>query len=127
MTSSTFTGETGSRKVEEIAHRHPGLVTFARLGWVAKGIVYLVVGLLAIPIAVDGLRSATAPRAPTRRPARSGAVAKIAETSFGSLALWVIAIGLAALRDLAVDLHRPAGGEHRQGLAHPRSATSSAP
>ena len=50
MTSSTFTTETGSRKVEEIAHRHPSLVTLCRLGWVAKGVVYLVVGVLAVPI-----------------------------------------------------------------------------
>jgi hypothetical protein len=94
MTSSTFTGETGSRKVEAIAHRHPGLVTLARLGWVAKGVVYLVVGVLAIPIAVDGLRSEGTQSAEGEA-SQSGAVAKIAETSFGSLALWVIAIGLA--------------------------------
>jgi hypothetical protein len=46
MTSSTFTGETGSRRIEEVARRHPALVTVARLGWVAKGVVYLLVGVL---------------------------------------------------------------------------------
>ena len=93
MTSSTFTGESGSHKVEAIADRHPGLVTFARLGWVAKGVVYLVVGVLAIPIAVDGLRAGT--QSAEEEASQSGAVAKLAESSFGSLALWVIAIGLA--------------------------------
>jgi hypothetical protein len=94
MTSSTFTGETGSHKVEALAHRHRWLVTVARLGWVAKGVVYLVVGLLAVPIAVDGLRGEGSGGGESEA-SQSGAVAKIAETSFGSLVLWIIAIGLA--------------------------------
>ena len=93
MTSSTLAGETGSRKVEAIAQRHPWLVAVCRLGWVAKGVVYLVVGLLAVPIAVDGLSSDTSGGAQTEA-SQSGAVAKIAENSAGSLALWIIAIGL---------------------------------
>ena len=50
MTSSTLTGDTGSRKVEAIAQRHPSLVALARLGWVAKGAVYLVVGALGFAV-----------------------------------------------------------------------------
>ena len=55
MTSSTITGETGSQTVEDLARRHPGLVMLGRLGWVAKGLVYGVVGLLAVQIALDAL------------------------------------------------------------------------
>ncbi len=94
MTSSTFTTETGSRKVEEIAHRHPSLVTLCRLGWVAKGVVYLVVGVLAVPIAIDGLRGDNT-QSSSGEASQTGAVGKIAETSFGTVTLWVIAIGLA--------------------------------
>jgi Domain of Unknown Function (DUF1206) len=94
MTSSTFTGETGSHKVEEIARQHPWLVAVARLGWVAKGVVYLVVGVLAVPIAIDGLRGDGSSGGDSEA-SQSGAVAEIAETSFGTLALWTIAIGLA--------------------------------
>jgi hypothetical protein len=94
MTSSTFTGETGSHKVEAIAHRHPWLVAVCRLGWIAKGVVYLVVGLLAVPIAIDGLRGDGASGSTTEA-SQSGAVAKIADNSIGSFALWIIAIGLA--------------------------------
>ena len=93
MTSPTLTGETGSRKVEAIAQRHPGLVALARLGWVAKGVVYLLVGLLAVPIAIDGLRGDSASGG--TEASQSGAVAKIADTSAGTFALWIIAIGLA--------------------------------
>lgn len=94
MTSSTFTGETGSHKVEDLAHRHPWLVTVARLGWVAKGIVYLVLGVLAVPIAVEGLRGDSTQDGGSEA-SQAGAVTKIAGTSFGALALWIIAIGLA--------------------------------
>ena len=94
MTSSTLTRESGSRKVEAIAQRHPWLVTVARLGWVAKGVVYMLVGVLAVPIAIDGLRGERGGGGQDEA-SQTGAVAKIAETSFGSLALWIIAIGLA--------------------------------
>ena len=54
MTISTFTSEDISRRVEHLADRHPAVVGLARLGWVAKGIVYGVVGVLAVPIAFEG-------------------------------------------------------------------------
>jgi hypothetical protein len=92
MTSSAFAGETGSRKVEAVARRNPSLVTVARLGWVAKGVVYVVIGLIAVPIALQG---ATARRAGGAEASQTGAVAEIAQSSFGSIALWVIALGLA--------------------------------
>ena len=40
--------EVGSDQVEEFVHEHPGLVRFARIGWVSKGIVYALVGVLAL-------------------------------------------------------------------------------
>jgi hypothetical protein len=94
MTSSTFTGETGSHRVEEVARRHPSLVAVSRLGWVAKGVVYLLVGVLAVPIALQGAGSARDDGG-AGEASQLGAVAEIAESSFGRLALWLIAIGLA--------------------------------
>jgi len=94
VTSSTFTGETGSRKVEQVTHRHPGLVAVSRLGWVAKGVVYIVLGVLAVPIAVQGSGADAAPQSGTEA-SQIGAVTEIADASFGEFALYVIAIGLA--------------------------------
>jgi Domain of Unknown Function (DUF1206) len=93
-TTSTFTEERVSRKVDEVAHRHPGLVAVARLGWVAKGVVYGVLGVLAVPIAIEGLKEDRA-RGGAGEASQLGAIAEIADTSLGVLALWVIAIGLA--------------------------------
>lgn len=93
-TSPTFTEERVSRKVDEVAHRHPGLVAVARLGWVAKGVVYGVLGVLAVPIAIEGLQEDRA-RGGAGEASQLGAVTEIADSSFGALALWIIAIGLA--------------------------------
>ena len=43
--------EVGSEKVEEFVQEHPRLVRFARIGWVSKGIVYALVGVLALTVA----------------------------------------------------------------------------
>jgi Domain of Unknown Function (DUF1206) len=94
MTTSTITDQSVSRKVDEVAHRHPGLVTVARVGWVAKGVVYGVLGVLAVPIAIEGLQKDRARGGPGEA-SQLGAVTEIADTSFGVVALWVIAIGLA--------------------------------
>jgi hypothetical protein len=94
VTSSLFAGESGSRKVEHATHRHPGLVAVSRLGWVTKGVVYLVLGALAVPIAFQGSGSDTAQQNGTEA-SQLGAVTEIADSSFGELALYVIAIGLA--------------------------------
>lgn len=92
MTSSLIGDRTGSDKVAELARSHPSLLTLAKAGWVAKGIVYAIVGVLAIPIVVNGLTrdgNGTEDEA-----SQSGAIAEIAESSWGAVALWVVAIGL---------------------------------
>jgi hypothetical protein len=91
MTSPTLTDETGSQKVEELARRRPELVTFGRLGWVSKGVVYAVLGVLAMQIALQpgGERADSGEEA-----SQLGAVTEIADTSFGELALYVLAAGL---------------------------------
>ena len=98
MTSSTYTGEpasseSGSRKIEEEARQHPSLVALARLGWVSKGIVYGLIGVLAVPIA---LQDSGADKAGAKGEASQlGAVAEISDSSLGVFVLWVVAIGLA--------------------------------
>jgi hypothetical protein len=93
MTSYTFTGETGSEKVEHVARRHPGLVMLGRLGWVAKGLVYGVFGVLAVQIALDASGREQG-NAAEQEASQTGAVAEIADTSFGEVVLYVVAAGL---------------------------------
>ncbi|MEQ9162810.1 MAG: DUF1206 domain-containing protein, partial [Ilumatobacter fluminis] len=46
--------DVGSDAAEDFVQRHPGVVKLARVGWAAKGVVYVLTGLLALTIAADG-------------------------------------------------------------------------
>ena len=94
MSTPTFAGETGSHTVEEVATRHPGLVTVGRVGWVAKGVVYALVGALAIPIALQDGPQARSSEEQQEQASQLGAVSKIADTTLGVPLLYAIAIGL---------------------------------
>ena len=94
MRGSTLSEEGIGRTVGDVAHRHPAVIAMARLGWVAKGIVYGLVGVLAVPIAIEGLRSDRA-RNGDQEASPLGVVAEIAEKSLGAIALWIVAGGLA--------------------------------
>ncbi len=64
-----------------------GLVPLGRLGWVAKGVVYGLLGVLTIPIAFSGGGGG-------EEASRSGAIGEIAEESYGTIILWILAAGL---------------------------------
>ena len=83
-----------SGHVQRAAHRHPVAIGVARLGWVAKGVVYGLVGALAVPIAIQGLEEDRAGSGDAEA-SQLGAVTEIAQTSFGATLLWIVAIGLA--------------------------------
>lgn len=94
MTATTTDGgsDVGVQRAEEFARDHPGLVKFARVGWVAKGIVYGLTGVLALLI---GLRSTDGSTSTAGGEAsQTGAIAKIAQNSFGAALLFLMAAGL---------------------------------
>jgi hypothetical protein len=83
--------DVGSDAAERFVRRHPWVVDVARVGWAAKGVVYLLTGVLAFVVAAapfGGSGSSDEEADP------SGAIAKIAEQPFGTLLLWLMALGL---------------------------------
>jgi hypothetical protein len=60
----------------------------ARAGLVARGLMYVLVGVIAIEIAIKGSH---------QQADRAGAVRLVAHTGFGSLILWLLVIGFAGL------------------------------
>lgn len=68
-----------------ILNGSPWLVRLGRLGYVAKGVVYIVIGFLATKAALGAGGRATDTR---------GAIEAIGGAPFGKFALWVIVIGL---------------------------------
>jgi hypothetical protein len=94
----TSSGEIGSERAEHFAREHPNLVKLGRVGWVAKGVVYGLMGVLAVTVALQtsDAQAASGERAAGQQEASaSGAIAAIVESSAGAALLYVIAVGLA--------------------------------
>lgn len=81
-------GDVGSDTAGAFVRRHPELVTLGRIGWVAKGIVYALTGVLAITIATNRFGGTEGEANQT------GAISKIAQQQYGPTLLWLLAIGL---------------------------------
>ena len=98
------------------AGRSPWVERLGRLGLVAKGVLYAVVGILAFKVALGGREES---------PDREGALQAIAQQPFGKGLLVLLAVGLAgyALWQLARGLlDREGEGEDPKGLAKRASA-----
>jgi uncharacterized membrane protein YidH (DUF202 family) len=85
------TAEEAGRKAEAVARRaagHPMLNRFARLGLACRGILYALIGVLAVQIALgDSGEEAD----------KQGAIATVSGLPFGAVILWIMAVGFAAL------------------------------
>lgn len=98
--------------VGRVAREHPGVVKFGRIGWFAKGVVYLVAGVLALLIAAKASGWSSATTATDKEASPTGALKTIAQMSGGALLMWVLAAGMllyAAWRVVAALM--PGGGD----------------
>jgi hypothetical protein len=80
--------------VGRLASDHPGIVKFGRAGWFAKGVVYLVAGVLALVIAAKASGWSSAATTPNQEASPTGALKTIAQMSGGALLMWVLAGGM---------------------------------
>jgi hypothetical protein len=80
--------------VGTLANEHPGLVKAGRGGWLAKGVVYIIAGILALLIAAKASGWSNAATAPDQEASPTGALKTIAHVSGGALLMWVLAIGM---------------------------------
>jgi Domain of Unknown Function (DUF1206) len=72
---------------------HPGLVKLGRLGWFAKGVVYLLAGVLSLVVVAQSFGwSTTSGAAAEASP--TGAIKEVAHSTGGPLLLWALALGL---------------------------------
>jgi hypothetical protein len=90
---TTSSDEVGSDKAEQAARENPAIVAFARVGWVAKGLVYGLTGVLALAI-VFGSGSSRSSGGEGEEASQSGALARVAESPAGTALLLVLAAGL---------------------------------
>jgi hypothetical protein len=79
-----------SSPTTRLGAEHPGLVRIGRLGWLAKGVVYGVAGVLALYLAAASLGWSSS----EEEASQTGALKEVAEHSAGPLLLWALAVGL---------------------------------
>jgi hypothetical protein len=80
--------------VGRLASDHPGIVKFGRAGWFAKGVIYLVAGVLALFIAAKASAWSSAVTTPDAEASPTGALKTIAQMSGGALLMWALAGGM---------------------------------
>lgn len=94
-TGSALGTRHGSNPVGRFAAEHPGMVKLARAGWAAKGVVYVLAGVLALIVASsasgwsDGAATQGAEEA-----SPTGAIETVADSGGGVALLWVLVIGM---------------------------------
>lgn len=89
MSSATDSAQDAARSA---AAKHPKLAKLTVAGWIAKGVVYALMGFTTFSIATQSGGSGSGSGDDKASP--QGSLAKIAEASFGQILLWVIAFGL---------------------------------
>ena len=91
----TTTHPDGRNPVGQLARQHPGFVKMGRAGWLAKGIVYLFAGVLALMVAskASGWSDASSDTG-NQEASPTGALKTIAHATGGPLLMWLLAIGM---------------------------------
>ncbi len=80
--------------VGRLTRDHPGIVKFGRAGWFAKGVIYLVAGVLALLIAAKASAWSSSVATPDKEASPTGALKTIAQMSGGPLLMWALAAGM---------------------------------
>ena len=94
-TSPIHTPTAVGNPVGRLTAEHPGLVKLGRAGWLAKGIVYLIAGVLALEVAAKASGWAdTTSTTGNQEASPTGAIKTVAGSSGGTLLLWLLAVGL---------------------------------
>jgi len=74
------------------AARHPAVVKVGRVGWVAKGIVYVIAGVLAIVVFLKSFGWSSSSTNEEASP--TGAIKTVGHSAGGTFLLWVLAVGM---------------------------------
>jgi hypothetical protein len=88
-----MTSVTTHDPVGRVAAEHPSIVKLGRVGWLAKGIVYLLAGALALVVVARSFGWSTAVTG-NKEASPTGAIKEVAHSSGGPLLLVALAVGM---------------------------------
>jgi hypothetical protein len=97
MSLSSIRHPSGSvhNPVGRLTAQHPGVVKIGRAGWFAKGVVYVIAGILALSVAAKASGwSTTTSGTGTQEASPTGAIKTVAGSGGGTILLWLLAIGM---------------------------------
>lgn len=88
VAGSTRSSRLRPRRAARKAARSPVLAALARAGLAARGVLYIIIGIIAIEIAFGSTH---------QQADRTGAVRLVAATPFGAVLLWLLAVGFTGM------------------------------
>ncbi|MGZ4702647.1 MAG: DUF1206 domain-containing protein [Ilumatobacteraceae bacterium] len=80
--------------VGRLTAQHPGAVKIGRAGWFAKGVVYVIAGILALSVAAKASGWSNSPTTGNQEASPTGAIKTVAGSGGGVLLLWLLALGM---------------------------------
>jgi uncharacterized protein DUF1206 len=88
VTRAMRRGSARTRTTSRQAANSPAMAWLARAGLAARGLMYVLIGIIAIQIALGSSH---------QQADRAGAVRLVASTPFGSVVLWLLVVGFAGM------------------------------
>jgi Domain of Unknown Function (DUF1206) len=82
------------RSTGRLTAQHPGVVTIGKAGWFAKGVIYVIAGVLALSVAFKASGWSDSPSTGTEEASPTGAIKTVAGSGAGTLLLWLLGIGM---------------------------------
>ncbi|MGZ4671247.1 MAG: DUF1206 domain-containing protein [Ilumatobacteraceae bacterium] len=104
--------------VGRLTAQHPGAVKIGRAGWFAKGVVYVIAGILALSVAAKASGWSNSPTTGNQEASPTGAIKTVAGSGGGVLLLWLLALGMLIYAMWRVVSALLPGGHDAKARAH---------
>ncbi|MGZ4770268.1 MAG: DUF1206 domain-containing protein [Ilumatobacteraceae bacterium] len=104
--------------VGRLTAQHPGAVKICRAGWFAKGVVYVIAGILALSVAAKASGWSNSPTTGNQEASPTGAIKTVAGSGGGVLLLWLLALGMLIYAMWRVVSALLPGGHDAKARAH---------
>lgn len=104
--------------LQRLSTEHPTVVKLGRVGWFAKGVVYVIAGFLALSVAAKASGWTNAPASGQEEASPTGAIKTVASSSGGTALLWLLAAGMLLYAAWRVVSALLPGGTDGEAMVH---------
>ena len=104
--------------LRRLSSDHPAVVKVGRIGWFAKGVVYVIAGFLALSVAAKASGWNTAPVSGQQEASPTGAIKTVASSTGGTVLLWLLAAGMLIYAAWRVVSALLPGGTDGEAMVH---------